>query len=162
MNWEAIGAIGEVVGAAVVGVTLIYLIIQVKQNSVSINANITQANIAAFNELNALLASDEELSAILEKGTDHPQTLSESENRRFTWLMRSYLNLYLNLFDQYRQGTCSPELWDRHALELSIIAPSPGIKAFRQIDSTFNELFAFVENMNLDVKNLKLEHRIDV
>ena len=34
MNWDAIGAIGEIVGALAVLATLIYLAIQVRQNSV--------------------------------------------------------------------------------------------------------------------------------
>ena len=33
MNWEAIGALGEVVGAIAVVLTLAYLAIQVRQNS---------------------------------------------------------------------------------------------------------------------------------
>ena len=38
MNWEAIGAIGEIVGAFGVIVTLIYLALQIKQNSKTIEA----------------------------------------------------------------------------------------------------------------------------
>lgn len=37
MNWEAIGAIGEVVGAAAVVVTLLILVIQVRQNNRSLD-----------------------------------------------------------------------------------------------------------------------------
>jgi hypothetical protein len=33
MNWDAIGAIGEIVGAIAVLATLIYLAIQIRQNS---------------------------------------------------------------------------------------------------------------------------------
>jgi hypothetical protein len=33
MNWDAIGAIGEIVGALAVLITLIYLAMQIKQNS---------------------------------------------------------------------------------------------------------------------------------
>ena len=35
MNWEAIGAIGEILGATVVFITLVYLAIQVKHAKVS-------------------------------------------------------------------------------------------------------------------------------
>jgi hypothetical protein len=33
MNWDAIGATGEIVGALVVFLTLIYLAIQIRQNT---------------------------------------------------------------------------------------------------------------------------------
>ena len=36
MNWHAIGAIGEIVGATAVVVTLIYLSIQMRQNTASV------------------------------------------------------------------------------------------------------------------------------
>jgi len=38
MNWEAIGAIGELIGAAAVVVTLLYLVKQIKQNTESTEA----------------------------------------------------------------------------------------------------------------------------
>ena len=38
MNWEAIGAVGELIGAAAVVVTLLYLVKQIKQNTESTEA----------------------------------------------------------------------------------------------------------------------------
>ena len=49
MTWEAIGAIGEVVGALVVAATLAFLAVQVRQNSKAINATITHGNIPTRN-----------------------------------------------------------------------------------------------------------------
>jgi hypothetical protein len=47
MNWEAIGAIGEIIGAVAVLITLIYLAMQIKQNTTSVKASAHQAWIAA-------------------------------------------------------------------------------------------------------------------
>lgn len=69
MNWEAIGAIGEVAGALVVAVTLAFLVVQVRQNSKAINATITHGNIAGFNELNTLLAANPQLAEIFDRGS---------------------------------------------------------------------------------------------
>ena len=38
MNWDAIGAVGEILGAAAVVVTLIYLAAQLRQNTNSMQA----------------------------------------------------------------------------------------------------------------------------
>ena len=38
MNWEAIGAIGETIGAIAVVLTLVYLSIQIRQNTRSVRA----------------------------------------------------------------------------------------------------------------------------
>ena len=47
MNWDAIGAIGEVGGAVAVVVTLIYLAVQLRQNTRAIRS----ANYAAYNQV---------------------------------------------------------------------------------------------------------------
>ena len=42
MNWEALGSIGEIIAASGQIVTLVYLVIQVKHNTLSIKANTHQ------------------------------------------------------------------------------------------------------------------------
>jgi hypothetical protein len=39
MNWDAFGAIAEVVGAAGVLITLVYLAVQIRHNSASVDAS---------------------------------------------------------------------------------------------------------------------------
>jgi hypothetical protein len=45
MNWEAIGAVGEIVGAVAVILTLIYLAAQIRQNTNSVRAAAVDAAI---------------------------------------------------------------------------------------------------------------------
>ena len=48
MNWDAIGAIGEIVGAAAVVVTLIYVAVQVRQNTKSMDESLELALAQAY------------------------------------------------------------------------------------------------------------------
>ena len=50
MNWEAIGAIGEVVGAAAVVVTLGYLAVQIRANTAALKAEGVRAPRFVFAE----------------------------------------------------------------------------------------------------------------
>jgi len=43
MNWDAIGAVGEVSGAIAVVATLGYLAVQIRQNTSAVRANSAQA-----------------------------------------------------------------------------------------------------------------------
>ena len=53
MNWEAIGAVGEVVGAIAVVSTLIYLAVQIRHNNRSL-AEATSASISqSFASINS-------------------------------------------------------------------------------------------------------------
>ena len=58
MNWEAVGAIGNVVGAIGVTVTLIYLIIQIKQNNRLLRLNTANVVTEELQAMFSLLASD--------------------------------------------------------------------------------------------------------
>lgn len=145
MNWEAIGAIGEVAGALVVAVTLAFLVVQVRQNSRAINATITHGNIAGFNELNTLLAANPDLAEILDRGCKDPARLNATEAYSYIWIVRSFLNQFLNLYDQFLQGTCPESLWRRHETELQSFATSPGVREFLKANSYYHELTAHID-----------------
>lgn len=43
MNWDAVGAIAELIGGLAMLLTLIYLSVQIRQNSISLKINIEQS-----------------------------------------------------------------------------------------------------------------------
>ena len=145
--WEAIGAIGEVVGALVVAVTLVFLVVQVRQNSKAINATITHGNITGFNELNSLLAANPHLAEIFDRGSVDPSRLTVMEAYSYAWLVRSFINLFLNLYDQFLQGTCPEPIWRRHAMELQTFAQSSGVREFLKVNSYYRELIEYIDSL---------------
>jgi len=62
MNWEAIGAIGEIAGAIGVVVTLAYLSVQLRQNTKASRLSAIQAASENSSRFSELLASDAALS----------------------------------------------------------------------------------------------------
>tara|TARA_B110000858_G_scaffold89247_1_gene103084 strand:- start:5179 stop:5370 length:192 start_codon:yes stop_codon:yes gene_type:complete len=48
MNWDAISAIGEIIGATAVVVSLVYLAVQIRQNTRQISSSIKAAQLSAF------------------------------------------------------------------------------------------------------------------
>jgi len=93
MEWEAIGAIGELAGAAAVVATLIYLSAQIRQN----NRNLQEANSSTINEgimsINTRLSADGEFTDIVLRGRSDPDSLSEVEFERFRAWAMDLLNL---------------------------------------------------------------------
>jgi hypothetical protein len=147
MNWEAISAIGQVVGALVVAVTIVFLVVQVRQNSKAINATITHGNISGFNELNRMLAANPQLAEILDRGCADFSRLTATEAYSYSWLVRSFLNLFLNLYDQFLQGTCPEPLWRRHQMELQEFLKSPGAREFLKTNSYYHELIEYIDSL---------------
>ena len=68
MNWEAISAIGQIVGALAVLITLIYLAIQLKQNTAAVATSTYESAMTGFNDINVVVASHPELASLLDRG----------------------------------------------------------------------------------------------
>ena len=94
MNWEALGAIGEIVGAVAVVITIAYLAVQIRQNSRSLRAAAYQDAVRSANDWSSLLVRDPELYALFSRGIGDYSSMSEEELGRFSHLlymgMRNY------------------------------------------------------------------------
>ena len=93
MNWEAIGAIGEILGAAAVIATLIYLATQVRQSSKSIDNATAWAITQALADVNARISSDSDLTELWLRGRKNLSDLDEVESERFRAYAMDLLNL---------------------------------------------------------------------
>lgn len=54
INWEANSAIGKIVGVLAVLVTLIYLAIQLKQNTTAVATSTYESTMTGFNDINVI------------------------------------------------------------------------------------------------------------
>ena len=94
MNWEALGAIGEIVGGIAVVLTLGYLALQIRQNTRSIRTAASQEVVRSANEFSSLLVRDAELNGLYSKGiTDH-SSLSAEQLGQFSHLLYIGLRNY--------------------------------------------------------------------
>ncbi|MBT8145402.1 MAG: hypothetical protein KJN90_01035, partial [Gammaproteobacteria bacterium] len=94
MTWDAIGAIGEIVGALAVVGSLIYLATQI---SVSNRAARNSANEELFNQWATnveLLAGDSEKAQTYIKGLTSFESLSQEEMFRFNCQMHQTINAW--------------------------------------------------------------------
>jgi hypothetical protein len=98
MNWEAIGAIGEILGAAGVIITLAYLAVQIRQNSHQIERSVQATRISAddaiargFDQWRQLLISDEKVSDIFVRGLQDISALDTNERHRFNQLLNTFV-----------------------------------------------------------------------
>jgi len=97
MNWEAIGAIGEIIGAGGVIVTLAYLAVQIRQNSLQLARSVEATRVAAddavvrgFDIWRHMVAVDGELSSIYVRGMQDLASLSPAERHRFNHVLASF------------------------------------------------------------------------
>jgi len=83
MTWEAVSALGQVVGAFAVVLTLVYLAAQVRQNTSGVKIGTTAGAIVAIQEWNYLFISDSSVRQVFHKGLNRMEILSEDESLQF-------------------------------------------------------------------------------
>jgi len=108
MNWEAIGAIGEIVGAAGVIITLVYLSVQIRQNTSATNrANVRNVLESNNSALKSLL--DESVADLFIRGLKSLDTLSEIERYRFDNAFYQWVGSCEQAFIDNREGRFSAD-----------------------------------------------------
>ncbi|MGR8949236.1 MAG: hypothetical protein ACU84Q_14395 [Gammaproteobacteria bacterium] len=128
MNWDVAGVVAEIIGAATVVITLIYLTIEMRQNRIAVEAA-TQASISeGWNSVNAVILGSAEVGEIWAKGFTDPDSLNPSEKVRFMILGQSYINQFTLEKRLADSGALLPEQWEEHAAALSHIMSSEGGK----------------------------------
>ena len=130
MNWEAIGAVGEVLGALGVIATLGYLAVQIRQNTRSIRTSAFQAVQRDFADTLDGLSHDPELTRLFFDGLREFESFSTEDRRRFATFLAGLLRRYENLLHQTRIGSLDPSLWGGLLYELRRIFAQPGARAW--------------------------------
>ena len=112
MNWEAMGAIGEIVGAVGVIATLGYLALQVRQNSNVTRSATRQAISSVQADLGLRIAESADLRAALAslRGIDI-LTPELDATIRDSVFFRAVLRAYENQYYQYEDGTFDADMW---------------------------------------------------
>lgn len=110
MSWDAIGAIGEIVGAFAVILSLLYLAKQIKiQNNESRIAAMHDISVG-FREAVSRFAS-EDMSRIIVKGNSDTEQLTDDEALRFLILAGQFFRAWEEAFIQFEEGHLSERNW---------------------------------------------------
>lgn len=111
MNWEAIGAVGEVGGAIAVVLTLAYLAKQIRSGTQAAVAATTWQASQAMAELHGRANARPDLADVWLRGLSEPETLSEDALPQFITLTAESFHLYEGLYRQWRMGYLADESW---------------------------------------------------
>jgi len=111
VNWEAIGAIGESVGAVAVIATLIYLSLQIRQTN-KVNASAVRQSFYDFTARQMLHGTDSlEFHTMLDRACMTDSELLPGERFQLMRLFQAVFVGYQCAFFQYRQGILGEEDW---------------------------------------------------
>jgi len=113
MNWEAAGALGEIIGAIAVFATLFYLALQVRLSNNLANAS-TEIDIRNnFSSLNEMMISNPELADLFVKSKEKNALFSEAEEIQLQAWVRRFLNAQLAIETAHENGMVPNETYNQ-------------------------------------------------
>ena len=126
MNWEAIGAVGEIVGAVAVLVTLIYLTRQMRQNTAGLRASAYQTWVAATTAHLGVSQSSAPLARTILQGLDEPAGLGEDNWVQFAFWCHQFVLITEGTFHLHQEGIISDSVLEKEFQRTAALLETPG------------------------------------
>ena len=124
MNWEAIGAVGEVLGAIGVIVTLGYLAVQIRQNTQMMKSTVRQqVTTTAQNGIFKMMDNAEALAKLQAR-----EALTPGEEVRMRLLLRAGFRGFEDFAYQHRHGLLDESEWNARLVGMRITMDMPGAR----------------------------------
>ena len=130
MNWEALGSIAEVTGAAGVIVSLIYLAAQIRDQNRESRSATTNALTQQWSLVMSGVSTSETLGDIYIRGLDNFDELTPGEKMRFTAFLSQMTQITESLQNHYFEGKLDPDLWRGYDARMKDVFSQPGVKSW--------------------------------
>ena len=130
MNWDAIGAIAETLGAVGVIATLAYLATQISQNTRTVRSSAAAAVVQIHNSVGLALVQDADVNRIWWEGLVDPNALSESDRLRFASIVALQANALQQAHTQFLEGAITQKNWTGQWELIRWLAIQPGFIAY--------------------------------
>ena len=148
MSWEAIGAMGSLLGAISVLLTLLYLAKQIKENSKLLTTSVYQTAVDGYSEMASMFLENPELARNLLM--DKPAQLSEVDAYKLNLILRVYLNQGLKLFKLYEAGIFPEEDWLLRAAEVKqVINQTDFSREFVENNIIFSQMCSHLDDLEV-------------
>jgi hypothetical protein len=160
VNWDAIGAVGELIGAIAVVVTLVFLTVQLKQNTKSIRAS-TRSRLTetVSNSLETL--QNEDFAAVMITGMNDHESLGNKDMLRFGSFLLRLLRTWEDAYFHWRDGDYDEGAWrSNRAFMLDMLSISGVMHYFNTRKSWLDGRFvAYIEEeLSHYESEIKLEY----
>ena len=141
VNWEAIGAIGEIVGATAVFMSLLYLAIQIR-SQIKQQRKLTIDNLTE-NWLDALETQTRpEVASVWTKGMTDFEALDLTEKAQFSSVAVRIFRILEGFYLSNRAGDLEQELWEgQHATLEDLMMQRGVVTAWNNRKHWFSESF---------------------
>jgi hypothetical protein len=128
VNWQAVSAVAEVAGAIAVVASLLYLAMQVRQNTKQARLAAQQATVHELGHALRAQAHDRQWAELLSRAIQGLDGLDPVERVQFLSHVGSIFRLYESAYHHYRDGVLDPRFWRGFERAIRDVIGYPGLR----------------------------------
>jgi hypothetical protein len=130
MAWELAASIAELIGAAAVVISLVYLAVQVRSATRELRTTTRDSAIQKFMEFNYCVMSDADPGWIFQAGCRDFRSLEEKDRTRLVHAMYSFFKMFENIYLHYLDRSVDEKVWPHNSPMLVAYASQPGAQFY--------------------------------
>lgn len=154
MTLEELAYISQIVGVIAVLASLIFVGLQIRQNTKAIKATSHHAITDSFNAINNLILSDPKVARIMRLTMAGSEEMNEDERVSANYMLLANIRIFETLYYQYKNGTLDKKLFDAELKTLKWVVTLPGFLAWWPVNpmSLSEEFRAFIDGLIRDAQ----------
>lgn len=153
MNWEAIGAVGEIVGAMAVVASLAYLAIQIRHNTRQLEEQSRTHRLSAliatessFQQFRGFVSQNPQLAGVWRRGLASWDSLTPDEATQFDYLCTDFFWSWANIWIKVQEAVFFEDAWVQVRADFVNHLRYPGIQQWWSSEANRQKYFdGFVE-----------------
>ncbi len=148
MNWEAIGAIGEILGATAVVISLIYLAVQIRTSNKEVRLAAMHEISAGFRDSIATF-TDPQMAELFTRANLRDDTLTDAETLQLVIGIQRIFRVWEEAHNQYNAGRLDKHIWDAMNRQYSSYLAAPAYQMVWELRRQFydDDFRDFVDNL---------------
>ena len=166
MTLESIYYIGQTVAVVALLLSIVFVGLQIRQNTRALKATSHHAITDSFNQINALIGTDAKAGRIWRLDLSTPEELDEDEQMSFAYLCLGYMRIFETLYYQNLNGTMEPQLFEseKRSLEWAMSHESFRNWWVNNPISFSNEFRTFIDAIfaNQEITNHNINHKAEI
>jgi hypothetical protein len=162
VNWDAIGAIGEIVGAAAVVASLLYLAVQTRANAKALRASAIWDSETIFGNVNYLHGANPEWAELLGRASSPTADMGEfspTEQSQLQFTFRGALQYYQAQWSLCGEDLIPKELWERRRKSLRGFIELP---VFREVWKEEIRQHTVPDEFRKNIESTPLEGKVSI
>ena len=148
MNWEAVSAIAEVLGAIAVVVSLVYLALQIRAQNL-------EARVAAMHEISVGFRdsistfANPQMAELFTRSNKSELSLTDAEMLQLVVGIQRIFRVWEEAYGQHLQGRLDGDIWEAMIRQYSSYLAAPGFQRVWELRRSYynNEFRKFVDEL---------------